>query len=143
MYEQPLLNYLVDSLPLRAESMQGLLPGLSDSHWPNPCREGRLIRVAERFEWSDDVDPKLAGQWVALLHWAGFQARSGMPFRRLFLDYRLRTASPCERIRYHISQHLKFTPGRVYRRGVESIGRLRRSFVGPKKNAKSYLGSTP
>jgi hypothetical protein len=110
MYDQAFMNYCVDTLRLDRVSFADVMPGLAESIWPNPRREGKLVRRDERYFWDASCDESNRDRQVVLLHWAGFKCNVGMPFREVFLQYRLGGVGSLRRAAYHVRAVLEYVP---------------------------------
>jgi len=89
-YEQGFLNYCCDMRRLRYANFADVLPDLSSKLY---CGVGEIRREADgayRQHLSGDRDD---GKRMKAFHWAGFRQNVAMPYRSLFLNYRLRPES--------------------------------------------------
>lgn len=96
--EQTLMNYCVDVTDLRKADANQLVEDLAVA--------GALMRVVDR-EGNPVLDDRrvpYSGRRVSMIHWAGYQIGPRMPYRRIFLRYRLPGASRRTRWRYTATQ---------------------------------------
>jgi hypothetical protein len=91
-HDQAFINYVVDVTGLVKVDAHDLVPSLVDA--------GALMRIKHqggKLVLADARVPE-SGREVALIHWAGYHVRVCMPYRRIFLNYRL--AQMCQRERW-------------------------------------------
>jgi hypothetical protein len=101
--EQTLINYCVDVAGLRKADANDLVPDLAAA--------GALMRLVGSGDDLTLSDRRVtySGRKVSLIHWAGYELSSLMPYRRTFLRYRLAGAGRRQRLRYLVAQALADT----------------------------------
>jgi hypothetical protein len=117
--EQTFINYVVD------------VSGWSKVHAHEALRDRvdagavmRLRRSSGGFVLDDPRVPA-SGRPVALLHWAGYNIGPFMPYRGVFLDYRLPNASVADRTRYRIRDVAHRIPSTSWKTPVRMMRRAR------------------
>lgn len=82
-HDQTFINYAVDVAGLAKVDAHELVPSLVEA-----CASMRLKRQNGKLVLADARTPE-SGRQVTMVHWAGYHVRPFMPYRRIFLDYRL------------------------------------------------------
>lgn len=99
--EQTLINFCVDTADLR----QADATELGD----DPVVAGALMRLVGRGDdlVLDDRRVPYSGRSVSMIHWGGYAISPLMPYRKIFLRYRLAKSDPPRRRRYRIEAWLR------------------------------------
>jgi hypothetical protein len=92
--EQTFLNYAVDTVGLRKLDAHSAVSDAVDA-WAGM----RLKRTADGFVLADARTPD-SGRPVTLIHWGGYALGPFMPYRRIFLRYRLANPTSWQRIAF-------------------------------------------
>jgi hypothetical protein len=92
---QPFFNYCVDIKRLKTKAMSKVIPNLGP--------EWAKFEPIERLAGNYQVD----GKRLIYTHWAGLKHGPNMPNRKLFLEYRLKSASWLRRFQYRVFDWLK------------------------------------
>jgi hypothetical protein len=93
--EQTFLNYTVDVAGLRKVSAREAAANVVDA-WAGM----RLRRTRDGLVLADSRTPAERGRPVTLIHWGGYRLGPFMPYRRIFLAYRMRNEPRPRRIAY-------------------------------------------
>ncbi len=117
--EQSFLNYAVDVGGLVKADAHELVPSLVEA--------GALMRLKRRNGKLILADARVpeSGREVTMIHWAGYHVRPFMPYRRIFLRYRLARRSPRERWGYHVRAFTDAVARVTYKTPVRLVRRWR------------------
>jgi hypothetical protein len=124
--DQGLMNYCIDTGNIRVANANDLVQDIVVA--------GALMRIVESGGTLalDDRRVPQSGRAVSILHWAGYKPDPFMPYRRLFLSYRLPGANVLQRTLFNgraaARMLRKATPARLYRRLRWAPYRLRSWF---------------
>jgi len=123
--DQAFLNYCVHTLGLSHGGLSDLLPDLAHHHWATRWRRVVSENGAYRVGHRESPD---YGKRVKILHWAGYRISPVMPYRNIFLQYRLRQAGRVQALRYRFREALKYAGTRMLhdfaqglRKGVKKV----------------------
>lgn len=94
-YEQPFLNFCCDVSRMRYAHMSDFIPDMSRRFLSN---QKHIKRDSDGMYRIHDAASKENGKRISLVHWAGTPANAVMPYRSLFLHYRLKSLPAWKRI---------------------------------------------
>jgi hypothetical protein len=126
--DQPFANFCVHTGGIQYGGFSDLIPDLAHHHWA--ARRRRIRWSGGHYRVGHRASPDF-GKRLVLLHWAGYQATPFMPYRRLFLEYRLQSASPAARRAYHLGSGWRYLRHHLVRDLKETAKRLLRRTAPP------------
>ncbi len=93
--DQAFLNYCIDATDRNAVNAADRVPNLHSWSWAPATYKGHsdIYEIADR-------EGTFQGKRFPMIHWAGFELRSYMPHRELWLKYRLRNAPWLDKLNY-------------------------------------------
>ena len=115
--EQSAVNYLIQTAGLNYGGLQDLLPGMASHHWA--VRWRRIERRDGAYRVGHRASPDFERR-VKVLHWAGIRLSPLMPYRRLFLKYRLRSLPPAARLAYRARAAGSYVSGPMIREALHA-----------------------
>ena len=110
--DQSFLNYSIHVSHRPYGGLSDLLPDLAHHHWAAPWR--RIRRTGRDYRIGHRTSPDF-GKRLVLLHWAGYKVSPLMPYRNIFLKYRLRSLPVTEQVRYRLTAWLRYLGGSLWR----------------------------
>jgi hypothetical protein len=103
--EQSFINYCVDATGMRKVDANELLDSLVVAG-----ALMRLERSGDAYVLQDRRVPE-SGRVVSMVHWAGYGLSPFMPYRRLYLEYRMPASRRSERLRHELAATAQLVRG--------------------------------
>ena len=129
------MNFAVD--------LKGLSVGDANDAVPEFAAAAALMRVKQvggRYVMADHRVPKTSGRTVSLMHWAGYSFGPYMPYRRLFLHYRLRGRTRRQVLEFQARQMWTMVWNASLRGAANTVYRRWRYFAQNALAARGLIG---
>lgn len=123
--DQPILNYCIHRMGLKHASVCDLLPEHARWHWAAPARKLREMDGVWRV--GDEQSPDFSKR-LSVLHWAGFGISPLMPYRDVFLRYRLQRTQHSKQSCYLCAAWLNYLRGPMRRDAKRQIKQMAKNF---------------
>jgi len=113
VFDQHILNYCFDRKRAKRLAFQDVLQDLPTSIWSNPERKGLLHVGEDGAYWDESLPAGIGGRRLPILHWAGFEAHPAMPFRSLFVKWRLYAEPLHNKLAFFLADYYRHGPSMV------------------------------